>query len=360
MAVSEYGVNHPMAVKHWSADLMKEALKKTYALQFMGKDKNALAQIKTELNKSAGDKITFGLRQQLQGDGVSGDATLEGNEEALEIYTDAVLIDQLRHAVRSAGKMSEQRVPFEVRAEARDGLADWWADRIDTAFFNQLCGNTRVTDTKFTGSQATVEPDAAHVVFHSQSLGSSHANESLITAADVFDLSVIDLAREKATVGAPNPIRPIRIGSDNYYVMFIHPFQVFNLRTSTATGQWRDIQQSALEGGQRTGNPLFTGALGVYNNTILHEATRITLGSQSASASSGIALRRSVFCGAQAAAVAFGRRSGKNTYSWKEEMFDYGNQLGVAAGSIWGAKKTRFNGSDHAAIVVVTAAASHG
>ena len=62
MSTTEYGVNHPMAVKHWSADLMKEALKRTYALKFMGKDKKSLVQIKTELNKNAGDRIRFGRR----------------------------------------------------------------------------------------------------------------------------------------------------------------------------------------------------------------------------------------------------------------------------------------------------------
>src|SRR5687768_12275437 len=115
---------------------MKEALKRTYALQFMGTGSDSIIQIKTELNKAAGD-------------GISGDSTLEGNEEALITYSQNVSIDQLRHAVRSSGKMSEQRVPFSVRAEARDGLADWWSDRIDTWFFNQICGNTAQADTKY-------------------------------------------------------------------------------------------------------------------------------------------------------------------------------------------------------------------
>src|SRR5688572_28293462 len=105
---------------------MKEALKRTYAFQFMAEGGNSIIDIKTQLNKAAGDRITFCLRQQLMGDGISGDGTLEGNEESLVTYTQNVTIDALRHAVRSAGKMSEQRVPFSVRSEARDGLADWW------------------------------------------------------------------------------------------------------------------------------------------------------------------------------------------------------------------------------------------
>jgi N4-gp56 family major capsid protein len=133
MADTNYGVNHPLAVKRWSQGLMKESLKNTHVMQFMGTGTNNVVQIKTELNKAEGDKITFGLRLQLAGDGVSGDGTLEGNEEALVTHDDSVTIDQLRHAVRSKGKMSEQRVPFTVRDESRDGLADWWADRMDSA-----------------------------------------------------------------------------------------------------------------------------------------------------------------------------------------------------------------------------------
>jgi hypothetical protein len=56
VAVTDYPVNSPLAVKRWSTDLMKEALKKTFALQFMGTDSNSLIQLKTELNKGPGDR----------------------------------------------------------------------------------------------------------------------------------------------------------------------------------------------------------------------------------------------------------------------------------------------------------------
>jgi N4-gp56 family major capsid protein len=352
MTTTAYGVNHPLAVKHWSKDLMKEALKKTHALQFMGTGSNSLIQIKTELDKAAGDRVRFGLRMQLVGDGVSGDSTLEGNEEALATYSDNVFIDQLRHAVRSEGKMSEQRVPFSVRAEARDGLADWWANRIDTAFFNQLAGMSTVADTKLTGSQAATAPDSDHTIYPA-----SHTAESSLSATNVFDLTLLDYAVELAKTAA-NPIRPVSMGKGmSYYVCFLHPYQVTDLRTNTSTGQWLDIQKAAMSGGQITKSPIFTGALGVYNNVILHENTRVPLSATAGTDSS--AIRRAVFAGAQAGAVAFGRQSGKNTYSWREELFDYGNQLGVAAGSIWGLKKTTFNGSDFASVVISTAAAAH-
>lgn len=120
-----------MAVKQWARKLYADALKQTYISKFIGSGSSALIQKRTELNKDAGDRVTVGLRMQLSGTGVEGDATLEGNEEALVTYTDNVLINQLRHAVRSDGKMSEQRIPFSVREEAKTGLADWFADKMD-------------------------------------------------------------------------------------------------------------------------------------------------------------------------------------------------------------------------------------
>jgi N4-gp56 family major capsid protein len=103
-----------------------------------------------------------------------------------------------------------------------------------------------------------------------------------------------------------------------------------------------------MNGGNVTKNPIFTGALGMYNGVVLHESTRVPAAPTNGN------VRRAVLLGAQAGVMAFGRGYGKNTYSWEEEMFDYGNQLGVAAGSIAGMTKTRFNGSDFASIVVPT------
>jgi len=345
MATTDFPVNHPLALKHWSRDLMKEALKKTYALQFIGSGKDSLCTIKTETSKSGGDRVRVGIRSQLTGAGIQGDNTLEGNEESLETFYQDVVIDQLRHAVRSSGKMSEQRVPFSVRAEARDGLADWWADRFDTWFFNQLTGNTAATDARYYGFNATVAPDADHVVYGS---GGDAAEVSLSdVTADKMNLTVIDYAVEKAKM-AKNALRPIRIGGKDHYVMFLHPYQVTDLRVNTASGQWNDIQKAALGGGKIEDNPLFTGALGIYNNVVLHESTRIPATPTNANA------RRAVLCGAQALCMAFGREYGKGTYSWVEELFDFKNQLGVAAGCQAGLIKTRFNGSDYGTVVVST------
>jgi N4-gp56 family major capsid protein len=352
MAKTEYGLNHPLAVKLWSKTLFEEALKETYFKKFISTGTDNIVQYKNETAKSAGDRITFGLRMQLSGAGVQGDDTLEGNEESLTTYNDNLTINQLRHAVRSAGKMSEQRVPFSVREEAKDGLKDWWSDRLDTWFFNQLCGYTAQADTRYTGNQAAVAPSATRLV-----VGNDQTAEASLSATTScqFTLKVLDRAVALAKTATPL-IRPVKTDGGDHFVAFIHPFQTFQLRTNTAAGQWQDIQKAAITGGQISKNPIFNGALGVYNNVILHESTRIpainTLGGSGTTfVNTG---RRAVLCGAQAAVFGTGQDSSPNKMSWYEEKFDYGNQLGVEAGMIAGLKKAVFNSVDFATVVMST------
>lgn len=355
MAVTAYGVNDPLAVKVWSKRLSIEVLKTTWASRFMGVSSANIIQIKDELQKSAGDKITYGLRMQLTGTGVLGDGTLAGNEESLTTYSDSVTINQLRHAVRSAGRMSQQRVPFSIRDEAMAGLRDWWADRLDFSFFNQICGYTPETRAQWTGLQAPTAPDAGHYL-NAQSVSSVQDQD--LDANHSYVLTLIDRAVERARTLSP-AIRPVKVDGKDYWVAFLHPYQVTDLRTNTATGQWLDIQKAAMAGGEIEDNPVFDGALGVYNGAILHADYRVTPGVNSSTGAVIPSVRRAVVCGAQAAMLGFGRDNGPERYTWVEELFDYENELGVSAGLIFGLKKTVFAAGDFASIVTSSHAAAH-
>lgn len=348
MATSAYGVNHPLAVKLWSEKLFYEALKTTWLAKFIGNDSQSIIQLKGETQKSAGDRITVGLRMQLSGSGVQGDGTLEGNEEALTVYSDNLLINQLRHAVRTDGRMSQQRVLFDLREEARMGLQDWWADRIDASLFNQLGGNTGQSDTKYTGNNATVAPSSGNIYY-----ANGVANETQVasaSASNIMKLSYIDVAVEKAKTLTPQ-IRPLKIDGEEKYVLFLHPYQVTDLRQNTNTGQWLDIQKAAMAGMQSSKSPIYTGALGEYNGVVLHASVRVP------TVTSGC--YRAIFCGAQAGMIAYGQDNSQNKMTWVEELFDYKNQLGVSVGMIWGAKKTIFNSADFATLIIATSGAAH-
>jgi N4-gp56 family major capsid protein len=357
MATTDFGVNSPLAVKLWSERLFREALKQTQLYQFIGEGPDSMIQKLVEPSKGAGDKVTVGLRMQLSGDGVSGDGTLEGQEEAMTFYSDALLLDQLRNAVRSAGKMSEQRVPYSIRNEAFMGLQDWWAARFDTGGFNQLCGNTGQTDTKYTGNNAAIAPSANNIYY-----ANGHASEASVlsaSASNAMNLKFIDYALETAKTNSP-AIRPFKYMGQDYYVAFLHPYQVTALRNNSSAGQWLDIQQAAFGGyagkSEVETNPIFTGALGVYNNVVLHESTYIPFTAGTATAG----VRRGVLCGAQALLCGFGQENSDNKASWVEELFDYGNQLGVSAGFIYGQKKAAFNSQDFGTVVISTYAGAQG
>jgi N4-gp56 family major capsid protein len=352
MATTDYPVSHPLAIKLWSRKLMHEALKQTWASKFMGTGSDSLMQIKDDTQKGAGDKITCGLRMQLTGAGIQGDGTLEGNEEALVTYSDSIYIDQLRHAVRSSGKMSEQRVPFSVREEARMGLQDWWADRFDTAFMNQLCGNTDETDTRKTGNQATIAATASRLI-----CGGGHDLESSLSATTTEALQLSDIDRLVAKAKTLTPIiRPLKVGGEDKFVLFIHPNQMYSLRTNNTStvGNYVDIFKAAMSGGVYKNNPIMQGASFEYNNVIVHESTRVPDIVGTPNSGAATAFRSAVFCGAQAGLMGFGREDGPNRMNWTEELFDYGNQLGVGAGCIYGMKKTVYNSTDFATIVLST------
>jgi N4-gp56 family major capsid protein len=316
---------------------------KLYFKKFMGSGSDSIVQIKPDTKKSKGDKVTYALRMQLSGAGRTGQDVLEGNEEDLTFYDAALYIDLMRHAVKVDTTISQQRVEYDLRKEARDALSDWWAERIDDYMFRYLAGDTSLT---YAGNTA-VSADSSHVLF-----GSTATAEVSLTTAMVFTLSHIDKAVKKAKTVTPR-IRPVRVEGEQYYACILHPYQVYDLRTSTNTGQWLDIQKAVAQGGKLTSNPIFTGALGIYNGTILYESNNVHTGAYGASSAN---VYRALFLGAQAGAVAFGQQGSVDKFDWHEELFDYGKNLGVAASLIWGIQKNIFNSQDYGTITIATGA----
>ena len=363
MATTTYGVNDAMAVKLWSKKLAVEVSKATLIAPLIGTSSNSIIQLKDETQKGSGDKVTFGLRTQLFGDGVSENEVQEGNEETLATYSDAIMINELSHAVRIKNDQAidAQRVPFSMRSEALAGLSDWYSDRLSMMAFIQWCGYTAPTMV-FEGR--TVNLTAKHWGFNAPLAPSTNrilrpaavANDESLTDSNVFTLDLIDKAVEKAKLANPK-IRPARVNGENYYVMYLHPTQVTSLRTNTSTGQWMDITK-AVYNGAKANNPFFDGSLGVYNRVVLREAEHVTEGVSTAGARVANT-RRAVLLGAQSAVAAFGMKNTPEKYKQVEELFDYQRELGVAAQTVLGLKKTRFNtlNEDYGVITVSTYAA---
>lgn len=357
MAITAFATGSNQTVNIWSSLTFREALKATMFRKFIGSGKTAIIQQLTELEKSAGDLIKYDLLMQMGNAGVSGDNRMRDNEEAMTYYQDSVKIDQLRNA-HAFRRMSQQRTLHDLRMDAKANLADWFADRYDTYMFDYLCGNT---SRSHAGNTATA-PDTNHYIVSGDvsNSGTIATDESSLGNNDQLQLADLDYAKESAKTLTP-PIRPAMIDGQEYYVVVMHPYSVTDIRLDVANSayiDWPTIQMYANKRG--LSNPIFTGALGVYNGMILFESTRIY--------SPITSVRRNLFLGAQAGVFAMGnaysqlaqQRVGKdNLMSWYEESDDYGNEFGVAVGSIFGMKATKFNSLDYGKIVLTSYSASH-
>ncbi|MGF3026517.1 N4-gp56 family major capsid protein [Methylobacterium aquaticum] len=373
MGTTAFGLNDALAVKLWSKKLAAEATKALDIAPLFGEGTGSVIQIKTETSKGPGDSITFGLRMQLSGNGFTSSDRAEGNGEQLTTNSDKVSIDELGHVVgvRSKNTIDQQRIPFDLREESRAGLADWFQLRTSVTFFNHVCGNTAANfvqvdgsgGLKFTGNNVVVAP--TRVV-----RPNGKANDGALVApvngagGDIMTLDLIDAAVEIAKTGGNAgdiKMRPVKVaGMGEMWVMYLHSTQVTQLRRNTAQGQWFDIQKAAIQGGQVTKNPIFDGSLGVYNNVVLRESQQVTMGVAADGRTVIPTVRRAVLLGAQAATAAFGKGGGEGKYRWNEELYDHKRELEVSAWSIWGMKKTAYNGRDFAAIVIPTYAVNAG
>ena len=372
MAVTTYGVGDALAAKRFAKMLEAEALVTTEIAPLMGESAGSIIHVKNEPKKEKGDQVTFGLRMQLTGDGVTENEAQEGSEESLTTYSDALILTEMSHAVRVKGKntIDNQRILFDTQKEARAGLKDWYAKRMSIGFFLHAAGYTGAS---YTHRSMTIDPTKAvynlgntitapttnRKVFAAAGSGESNTTDQGIESDDIFDLRMIDYAKELARTTSP-AIRPVNIEGGEYFVAYLHPYQVVDLRTNTDTGQWMDFSRASYQGRGKS-NPIFSGALGMYNGVVLRESEDVPPGVNSSTGATISTVRRAVFLGAQSAAIGFGTgfNAGAGAYKWVEETFDYKRELGVSAQCLMGLTKTVFNSTDFATVTMSSYAASH-
>lgn len=344
------GLNDAKSVRKFSAFLAVDVGRKSYFhRKFMGVGEEAqtLIQMLPHLENDAGEQISYDLVMQLKMVPVEGDNTLRGKEEDLKFYTDSVYIDQLRGGVNTGGRMTRKRTIHDLRKIARVRQSEWWARIFDELFFMYLSGARGVNadyiyPTTFTGfaNNAFVAPDAAHILY-----GGDATSKATISNNDNFNLTLVERAQTHAetmgggTEGIP-AIEPCEIDGEARYVIVMHPWQAYDVRTNTNAGQWLDVQKAAA-GANGNNNPMFKGALGMYNATILHSHKGVIRFSDYGSGGN-LAAARALFLGRQAAVCAFGSPGTKLRYNWHEETEDRGNQVVITTHTIVGIKKTAF------------------
>ncbi|WP_422097483.1 N4-gp56 family major capsid protein [Variovorax sp.] len=348
------GVNDPQAVKKW-ASLMAVAINKAsyWAKKFVGEGKDARLPIQRidDLESGAGDEVTVDLLMPLNMEPIIGDETLSGKEQKLKYFTDRLRIDQVRGGADLGSRMSKKRTLRNLRQDAKRASTDWWKRLMDELYFIYLSGSRGTgggflwsANNPFFDVNPLTAPDAMHQMY-----GGAATSKASLANTDTFKLRLIDKAVAKAeTMGGDGTdelsMIPVSIEGGDHYISLMHTFQADSLRQDAGTGGWLDIQKAAAaaEGAK---NPIFTGAMGLYNDVILHKHRNvIRFGDYGAGAN--LPAARALFLGSQAALVAYGDNETGTRYQWTEEPQDHGNSVAIGTHAILGVKKATYKSKD--------------
>lgn len=352
-------VGDPKAVKRWATSLARDYAKQRYFHRFIGRSDNSIIEEKIELAQDAGDRITFDLSMRLRKKPVFGDNRAEGKEEALSFYSDEVLIDQVRKPVSAGGRMTRKRTIHDYRKIARDRNAEFMAEWTDELFFVYLSGGLganedAIVDAAFAGNSIQA-PDDAHIMY-----GGDATSKATIASADTMTWQLVQRAATHAKMmNATDPstiaMRPIRIDSAEHFVCLMSPWQAHDMKSAAGDNTWAQYQRAAA-GAEGRRNAVFTGALGMIDNVVLHEHSNVRR-SVDYGAGANLPAARALFMGRQAGVVAYGT-PGKTRMSWVEKKMDYDNEVAITVGCIFGMKKTRFNNRDFGVVAIDTHSAN--
>lgn len=317
-------------VSRWAKQLAYEVGKEIYFSKFMGDTFESMIVSKS-MPEGKGKDMTFGL-VGYTGTAVTGDSALESNEQNLTSNEVTVTTAQRRFGVINAGNFDDSKVLYNFRTEALAQLKRQYAEDHDAQIFSAL--------TKTSGAGAYLRADSSASVYAATDPEADLATTDLAVPGDISKL------KKMAMLGTSKSykMKPIRVEGKDYYVLLLHPEVAYDLAQNST---WRNAQQYANIRGED--NPIFSGALGVYDGVIVHEHEGITT-ADNLGAGDAVKAARNLFLGAGAACHAK-----VDEMSWVEKTFDYGNKLGIAAGQIYGVSMSTFDSKDYAVIQYLTA-----
>jgi N4-gp56 family major capsid protein len=318
MADFTFATGDALTRKTWAKTWFIETKTESYFYEngFVGKSFDNIIVEFPDLEGKQGDVIYTGLLMELGNAGVTGDNDMETNEEAPNVYDDAITLTQIRNAVRTAGRESEMRPSDNgLREYVKDLLKRWMAAQIDQAIFTAL---TASPTTVIYGGDATGTGD--------------------IAAGDYMELALC--SRMKTAFRKANPMveGPTVKGKKLNGVIIVSSDQEHDLVTYDAA--WAQAQREAQKAGDD--NPLFAAAIGKYRNMIIHEHPRVSVAT-TWGATANLAGATALALGVKAGAIGYSKRK-----IWEEKTFDYSNKTGFCVGSIYGFTKNVFNALDYA------------
>ena len=334
MAKNSFATSDNLTKKAWDEKLFRDVVKESYFTKFMSEKGDNIVHVKTQLEKTQGDKVTFGLRMRGEFAGVTGSTVMEGNENRLDFYNNSVSLELYRIAVRTGGALDKKRVMFSIDDEAREALRESGTNKIEQLCFDALFvdGTSTVYQTSATNFLRTATAATAK--------GALHATNSIMTPSFISALKTF--AKTGGARGTV-PLRPIKVDGKDYYVLLVHPDVIYDLKQNTVIqNAWANARERSME------NPLFRDAEVIWDGVLVHSNERVEIGTNAGGAS--VPYSRGVLMGAQALVWAWGQRPETVT-----DTFDYDNETGYCWNMMSGCLRSQFNSADYGSISVYCA-----
>jgi N4-gp56 family major capsid protein len=281
----------------WADRVLRDHAYSGFWSKFLG---TAIVQ-QFELLNRPGDLVHIQVTNPLSGSGVSGDETvLEGNEENLTTTEIKLQPEQQRHAIRNFRRAAKKSI-VDLRMEARMRLAEWGMVQMDTNRF-----------TNFAAASLTVPAGETYTpnIF---SVGGTHTSVDNIANTEELDVEAVQQIKVRLQA---NRARPLLIDGDELYALVVHPYALYQLKRQDEYRAW--VREAHVRGAD---NPFFKGATAVLDGVVIYEHFRSPLVTNSAP----VQVNKGIAFGAEAFVEALDENP-----SWDEDVFDYGNQYGMA------------------------------
>lgn len=351
MAATNISVQNPnLAAKIWVTQAMRHERDLSFFYggnNFIGANiadtDKPITRVNEFTKQNGADTAIIPLVLPLAGTGRAGDDVMEGNEEQLVTDDLQVVFDQMRHAVKSKGRMSEARSILNFRQTARAALADWFAQAKDELTFLtlfginwglRLDGSARPANDNAWAKRA----DAAHVTAPSTGrilFPSTATATNNITSAMTMSYNALTRLKARAV---EKRLKPMRHKGKECYVVLMSPRAARDLKNDS---DYKTIVANGHTRGPE--NPLFTGAFAFIDGLYLmeHNKCPVTDAGTKFGASANVDGTWVGVMGAQA--IAYASIDGVHEPKMEEEKSDYNNVTGIAYHQIFGLRKIRYN-----------------
>lgn len=336
MAMTKVNSGDPGVQQIWDEEIFRDIQIASYFDKMKSSDGSKVIHEKMDLTKKAGETINFTMMYREDGSFLTSGTPIEGNEEDFTTSAESIAVAEYNFGMRFKNGIDAQRPVYDVDSETRRALIQRAAERIDKKFFNAL----RATNTDVYYLVSGVFTNTPTLATATAAVTSS----DLITPASITNLVAVNkVDRANGRI----PITPMMIEGKPHLVLLAHPYQIADLKKDPTYHQARLYAEA-----RGKDNPIFSGAVGVWDGVIIHEHENV----YKAANASSVYYAQAYLLGQQAILCAIAKKP-----EIIKQQFSYEQQTGYGYKSIWECLKPQFtkpgetSAKDFGSLCLVTA-----